>query len=610
MGGKEKALKACPALGGFLEKADSETRHHFEWLVENGMEGVFIKYLAGAGEAAVGAFFGEFSRTDHQQLLRHRELLACPEKARMGAGDLGPVEICTVEAQAPGAQADSDAGREAISAGRVAAVAFAGGAATRFRDGLESVQGALPSLPERLREGVDPAAPKGCFPIGPVEGLTFYEKYLAEAFETGIRYGRLPHCLVMTSGVTASATRRWLESASVWGIPKAAVTVFGQNENPRLDDDGDIVAARNGRLQWTGDGHGGVYAALAQRRADGSTILKELLAAGVGHLVMFNIDNPAARPFFAARIGRHVRTGAAFTMSTVRKTEWSEKIGVAAIRADTGRVEVVEYNVLDEELAKATGASGGLLLSAGNINVNLIDVRQLRYDLEPTIYRAKTIELDGAKVSTSSMEFLNQHITRLLLTKDVLFHEVERRDFFMPTKNPTGGDSVVTSFHALADMYARWIEQDGGRVPRPDGKVAAWIELHPSVAMEPGDLAAKGIGKGWVFDQGSRVYLCARYAPGGDTIIAGSEAGFGRDCTFIVRVEKPYGDVVYHSETGELKPEPHTAGKFMMGKGVAVRPGVRVEITVEGDGECMIHGGKVFTGDLKLVVKPGQKVTL
>ena len=605
----EQVLELHPVLKEYIGKADLETRLRFTWIVENGFAGVFAKYLAGAGGDAIARFFRDFARVHEGHLLVHRQLLCAPAERTLGPADVAPVPIFDAQKQQAVAGADAAAGEAALASGAFAAVAFAGGAATRFRDGLDAVAKELPALADRLAT-FDAASPKGCFPISPLQGLNFYELFLAQALETGARTGKLPHCLLMTSGTTARGTMKWLEGAWLWGLPKEAVTVFGQNENPRLDGDGELVARRDGTLVWTGDGHGGVYAALGQRRGEGGSILRELTASGVRHIVMFNIDNPAARPFWPARLGRHLGAKAAFTISTVRKTNWSEKIGVACVLAAKGTIEVVEYNVLDGELARMQDGTGALVAGAGHINVNVIDTMALRYDLEPTLYRGKTVEVDGRKVSTSSMEFLNQHITRKLTPASVLFYEVPRQDFFMPTKNPTGADSVVTTCRMMNDQSARWLEAAGGFVPRSGGVVDATLELHPCTALDAADLPDRGIGKGWVLERDARVYLCARYSHAGDTVIAGPDANFGRGSTFIARVKKPYGDLAFNAGSRDLRPDVHSAGKLLIGRGVATRPGVRVEIDIEGDGELVISNGRVFSEDLKLTVRHGQTVTL
>ena len=213
------------------------------WLLGHDFGRVFRKYLKNADERTLRNFFNDISRCDTQTLLRHREMLSEPELVPFGPADLLPAAVVPLKTAARSMARDAQAGAEAISAGQVGAVAFAGGAATRFKDGIEDVTGALPATPERLGEGVDAGAPKGCFPIGPVEGLSFYEMFIAQALETGIRARRLPHSMLMTSAVTARGTMKWLSRASLWEMPREAVTVFSQNENPRLDADGELLVS-------------------------------------------------------------------------------------------------------------------------------------------------------------------------------------------------------------------------------------------------------------------------------------------------------------------------------------------------------------------------------
>ena len=595
---------------------NNSTQSDYEWIVQNGFGGVFTKYLANADPAVVGRFFSEFSQVDGSELLKHKKirkallddgLLAGSPSARQK--NLVPVDIITIASQARSAGRDLEAGDGALRSGTIGALAFAGGSATRFKDGLSAVAGALPRIPERMFTGMDAGAPKGCFPIGPVEGLSFFDTFAAMMLETGIRHKTLPAGLLMTSAVTEAGTRSWLARAGLWGLPKEALTVFVQGRNPRLDPDMDLVVAKDGSLVWAGDGHGGVYSALL-KGGDGS-LASNLQSSGIRHLVMFNIDNPASRPFSPNRLGRHVRSGASFTISTVSRLSWDEPIGVPCFDAKSGVMEIVEYNVIDEAQAKKVDADGRLLFSAGNINVNIVDMTALRSDLEPTIYENKAVTVDGQKRLTSSIEYLNQHITRKLKPADVEFFEVERDGFFMPTKNPIGPDSAVTTFHMLSRLFGNMLSDAGAKVAPGNGDEAgAYVELHPCVAMESGDCVRNGVGKGWTIGRGSRLYLCAVYAPDGKKGFAGKDVTICDGASLLIRTERPYGNPAYDSARRTIKPEPQSAGKVFIGNGTKVLENVKVDITVSGDGECIIENGRVFDRSITVSVKPGQKVML
>jgi len=593
----------------FLEQSSPITRFLHDWLLANGFEGVFKKYLKTADKNKLDTFFSDFSKVDRVTLLNHRDLLDKPDRT-FGPGDLEPVTISTIRSLSRSAGVDQKAGDAALKAGVVAAAAFAGGAATRFKEGLDGVKAALPRVPEKLKAGFDASAPKGCFPISPVEGLNFFEMFLAQGLETGIRYGRLPACLLMTSAVTDENTKIWLHKAELWGMPKESVGVFRQRENPRLDADGDLLVSENGHLAWTGDGHGGIYFALQDCKDRGGSVFNALVYSGVNQLVMFNIDNAASRPFFARRLGNHVRNRAGFTMTAVRKTLWSEKVGVACLDVKNGVVEVIEYNSMAESVARKKSPDGGLMFSAANINVNIIDLVNVRSDIEPTIYSKKTVIMDGAPHLSSSIEYLNQHITRKLNPERISFYEVERGEFFIPTKNPVGVDSAVTTFHALSDLYAGWLEKAGAKIAKSENHFSAIIDLHPCTAMESGDIKESINTKGWMIDEGAALYLGARLNPDGGRLIAREGARLEGKSTLIVRVEKPYGNLFFDPVSRTITPDVKTAGKFLLGKNVTLSSGVTVEITIKGNGICIITDGRTFDGDVGITVGDGEKAVL
>jgi len=297
-------------------------------------------------------------------------------------------------------------------------------------------------------------------------------------------------------------------------------------------------------------------------------------------------------------------------MTAVRKTQWSEKVGVACLDVKKGVVEVIEYNSMAESVARKKDPDGGLMFSAANINVNIIDLVNVRTDIEPTIYSKKNAYVDGMPHLSSSIEYLNQHITRKFDPERIVFYEVERNSFFMPTKNPVGVDSAVTTFHALSDLYAGWLERAGAKIAKSENHFSAIIDLHPCTVMDFSDIKESINTKGWVISEGVALYLGARLNPDGGRLIACEGARLEGNSTLIVRVEKPYGKPAFDPATRAISPDVKTAGKFLLGKNVKLLNGVKVEITIRGNGECVIKDGKTFDCDTKITVIDGEKAVL
>jgi len=582
-------VKACPALGQVLN-ADPSLKAVLADLEKHSLTGSFAKYLAGADAQAVRTFLEDAGRLDLSRIEFHQQARRRGEQQVLSINDVAPVPLVTLEKQQARRAGDASAGRDSLADGRWASVAFAGGAGTRFFSHLEELEEALPRPNEALLDRkFDPSEPKGNFPISPVGGLSFYENIIAEALAAAVDCGRVPWVLFMTSPVTHDHTVRLLEAGGLWGFPKEYLVPFMQAQEPRLDEDGDlIVMDDSGHLAFTGDGHGGVYRALLA----GDNLLRKITADGVAHLVMHNVDNPAARPFAPARLGFHLREGALFTLSGVRKTDPAEKVGLLMQLKKSGRVEVVEYNVLSQEVARARDEETGRLQhEAGNANTNLIAAEAVRPDIEPTLYTGKTVPSRRGPVTSSSLEMLNQHITRLLDPQRVRAYEVERREFFMPTKNITGADSAESTNRMLSDRFAKKLSQAGAEV-HPD----ALCDLHP---------ACTEMGPGLKLEAGARIYMGARQSDAQGAPVCDGPLVLEPGSSLVVYASRPYGDIRADSSR-QIKIDAAKASRLKIGSGVTIKKGVRVVLRIGPGTRLTIPAGREISQDIQGEVGPGE----
>jgi hypothetical protein len=585
----DEIVQACPSLRQVLDQEPS-MKTVVEDLLTRSLGGVFSKYLADADAQTARTFLEEAGRLDFSRIELHQETRQRKEQQALSITDVAPVPLVTLEEQQARQADDSSAGRESLADGRWASVAFAGGAGTRFFSRLEELEEALPQPNEVLRhKKFDPSEPKGNFPISPVGGLSFYENIIAEALEAGVQCGRVPWVLFMTSSVTHDHTVRFLETGGLWGFPKECIAPFQQAQEPRLDEDGDlIVMDDSGHLVYNGDGHGGVYRALLAN----DNLLEKITTDGVAHLVMHNVDNPAARPFAPSRLGFHLREGALFTLSGVRKTDPAEKVGLLMQLAASGNVEVVEYNVLSDEVARARDEKTGRLLhEAGNTNTNLIAADAVRADIEPTVYTGKTVSSRRGPVPSSSLEMLNQHITRLLDPQKVRAYEVERREFFMPTKNVTGTDSAESTNRMLSDRFAHLLREAGGDV-HPD----ALCDLHP---------ACTGLGPGLNLGAGSRLYMSARQSDAQGAPVCDGPLILEPGSSLVVYAARPYGDIRADSSR-RIEVDATRASRLKIGSGVTIKSGVRVVLHIGPGTRLTIPAGRIISQDIQGEVGPGE----
>ena len=217
-----------------------------------------------------------------------------------------------------------------------------------------------------------------------------------------------------------------------------------------------------------------------------------------------------------------------------------EKLGNFCL--SDGKVHVIEYFDIPDDLAHETTSDGHLRFGAGSIAIHVISrsfADRLTADgpLELPIHRAeKTVScIDDAGNVVKPIEINNKKQPNAVklemlifdafpLARETVILETERDQEFSPVKNADGIDeetgkpfeeTPTTCLHDQVRRAAIWLEQAGIDVPRDaDGQVAAALEISPLFADSAEKLAETG-DRPLAISSGQTVYLGSRGQTGG-----------------------------------------------------------------------------------------------
>jgi len=365
-------------------------------------------------------------------------------------------------------------GRQLISQGKVAAFTVAGGQGTRLNfDG-----------------------PKGNVAATPVRQKSLFQLFAEGVRATQRRYGCTIFWYIMTSQANHLDTVESFQQNNYFGLDPDQVRHFRQGMMPAFDFEGKILLSAPGRLALSPDGHGGSLRALYKSGA-----LTDMAQRGVEYISYFQIDNPLVYTIDPLFIGLHALDGAEMSSKAVLKAEPLEKVGNFTL-AD-GKITVIEYSDLPEELALRKHENGGLVFELGSIAIHIISrafVERLNGRgfslpwhravkrigcIDPQGRAIEPAEPNGIKLETFVFDALP------LAAKSIIL-EIDRSEQFAPIKNATGVDSLESSHQLQIARAARWLEQAGVAVPRKaDGSVDGSIEISPLFALDADELQAK-----------------------------------------------------------------------------------------------------------------------
>ena len=406
--------------------------------------------------------------------------------------DLAPAPIVSARGAVPdGPPAGAKRlGEDLIAAGKVAAVVVAGGAGTRL--------------------GFD--GPKGCLPVTPVKRKTLFETFAEQLLATGRRWGASIPWYIMTSPSNDAVTREFFEANAYFGLTPEDVVFFAQGQMPVMGFDGRILLTEKDQIALSPDGHGGCLIALRRSGA-----LDDMAGRGIEQISYFQVDNPLVRCVDPLFIGLHAERGAQMSAKALPKRDPMERVGNFCL-AD-GKVTVIEYSDLPDELARATGPDGALRFNAGSIGIHVF-ARQFIEELTEggvcrlPFHRAVK-EVDHVGPTGQALHPTEPNAVKLEqfifdafpLAETVVLLETVRAEEFSPVKKATGADSLITCLHDQVARAAGWLESVGVAVPRDAaGQVAATIEISPLLALEAGQFAG-AVDAGLAIGPDDKLYL-------------------------------------------------------------------------------------------------------
>jgi len=357
-------------------------------------------------------------------------------------------------------------GKDLISQGKVAAFVVAGGQGTRL--------------------GFD--GPKGNFPISPVKNKTLFQIFAETISAASEKYNASCPWYVMTSPLNHTQTLAVFSANNYYGLNKNNVFIFQQGTLPNFSIDGKILLAGTDAIASSPDGHGGSLGALYNSGA-----LDDMKKRGVEFISYWQVDNPLVNILDPLFIGLHALDGAEMSSKALIKTGPLEKVGNFCL-AD-GKVAVIEYSDLPNELAQKKNPDGSLVFELGSIGIHIVSVGfvyRLNKDgfalpLHRAIKKIPYISADGKHIKPTQPNGIKLESFVFdalpLASKSIILQTIRSKEF-APAKNATGIDSAETTKQMMIALAAGWLESAGVPVPRkPDGSPDCTIEIAPAFAL-------------------------------------------------------------------------------------------------------------------------------
>ena len=327
-------------------------------------------------------------------------------------------------------------GEDAIKAGKFAIAIMAGGQGTRLGHN----------------------GPKGTFEIelnSKVKSLfeVIVDK-LKEAYE---KYNIYLNCYIMTSPQNHQETITFFEEKEYFDYPKQCIKFFKQDDLPLMDKNGKLILGKDGLIKQASDGNGGIFYSMAEKG-----ILDELKKKKIEWIFIGSVDNLLAKYVDTLLLGLAIEKQVKIATRTVLKNNPQERVGVLCKK--NGKVKVIEYTEIPEEMRLAVNENGEILYGESHIMCNLFNIeaiekastKELKYHVAEK--KAEFIDKDGNLVKPEEPNCYK--FEKFIFDSFCLFDEIailrgKREEDFAPIKNAEGVDSPKTAKKLYEDFMKK-----------------------------------------------------------------------------------------------------------------------------------------------------------
>ena len=316
-------------------------------------------------------------------------------------------------------------GEASIKLGEYAVVTMAGGQGTRLGHN----------------------GPKGTFLLDVIPPKSIFE-ILCDKFKIARqKYGVIIPWYIMTSNQNNNETIEFFEKNEYFGYPKEYIKFFKQGELPMVDESGKILMEEKGKFKEGPDGNGGIFEALNR-----NGIINEINDKNIKWIYVGGVDNVLANMIDVVLLGATIVNGYDISSKSVQKNAPQEKAGVFCKK--NGKVSVVNYTEISEEMDNQKDSSGSLVYGDMNILSHLFSINALnkikdtKLEYHVDHKKADYINENGQKVianEPNAYKFETYMFDCLEMFSDMLVLRTKRENEFAPIKNKEGLDSPQTA---------------------------------------------------------------------------------------------------------------------------------------------------------------------
>ena len=300
--------------------------------------------------------------------------------------------------------------------------------------------------------------PKGTFEIelnSKVKSL--FEVVVDKLKEAQKKYNVFIKCYIMTSPENNEETVSFFEKKNYFGYPKQYIEFFKQGEIPLLNKQGKLILGEDGLIKLASDGNGGIFYSMAK-----NGIIDEMKKNNIEWVFIGSVDNLLVKYVDTLLLGLAIKQNVKIATRTIVKNSPFERVGVLCKK--NGKVKVIEYTELQNEMRLAVDEYGEMIYGESHIMCNLYNIeaiekastKELKYHVAEK--KAKYINEKGELVVPEKENCYK--FEKFIFDSFCLFDEIailrgKREEDFAPIKNKDGVDCPETAKKLYEEYLAK-----------------------------------------------------------------------------------------------------------------------------------------------------------
>lgn len=277
---------------------------------------------------------------------------------------------------------------------------------------------------------------------------------LKNAYE---KYNVYLNCYIMTSPENNKETVAFFEKNNYFNYPKEYIKFFMQEDLPLLNKEGKLILGEDGLIKLASEGNGGIFYSMAKKG-----IIDDMKSKNIKWIFIGSVDNLLVKYVDTLLLGLAIKQNVNIATRTVIKNSPNERVGVLCKK--NGKVKVIEYTEVPEEMVIATDEAGELLYGESHIMCNLFSLeaiekastKELKYHV--AVKKIKYIDENGKLVNPTEPNCYK--FEKFVFDSFGLFDEIailrgKREEDFAPIKNAEGQDSPETAKKLYENYMAK-----------------------------------------------------------------------------------------------------------------------------------------------------------